>query len=185
MVVCLRVLKESNKSRFYSYSARKSALIISHITFRDCRVHSFSDNLSRNSCKHLLSTLKPCPPSPPSLVALIPVSKLKYAWKWNILTIVLLGRLKQWYGSSPLVYITNSVVKIFNLNERVTKNIELTSKVIVFPVKVVTKIFSRENRSKSNYAKFLCLNVTKKGVQMQDYCLNFEACKTAAESQTR
>ena len=59
MVVCLRVLKESNKSRFYSYSARKSALIISHITFRDCRVHSFSDNLSRNSCKHLLSTLKP------------------------------------------------------------------------------------------------------------------------------
>ena len=50
MDVCLRVLKESNKSRFDSYSVRKSALIISHITFRDCRVHSFSDNLSRNSC---------------------------------------------------------------------------------------------------------------------------------------
>ena len=50
MDVCFRVLKESNKSRFYSYSVRKSALIISHITFRDCRVHSFSDNLSRNSC---------------------------------------------------------------------------------------------------------------------------------------
>ena len=48
--VCLRVLKESNKSRFDSYGVRKSALIISHITFRDCRVHSFSDNLSRNSC---------------------------------------------------------------------------------------------------------------------------------------
>ena len=48
--VCLRVLKESNKSRFDSYSVRKSALIISHITFRDCRVQSFSDNLSRNSC---------------------------------------------------------------------------------------------------------------------------------------
>ena len=48
--VCLRVLKESNKSRFDSYSVRKSALIISHITFRDCRVHSFCDNLSRNSC---------------------------------------------------------------------------------------------------------------------------------------
>ena len=52
MDVCLRVLEESNKSRFDSYSVRKSALIISHITFRDCRVHSFSDNLSRNSCIH-------------------------------------------------------------------------------------------------------------------------------------
>ena len=50
MDVCLRVLKKSNKSRFDSYSVRNSVLIISHITFRDCRVHSFSDNLSRNSC---------------------------------------------------------------------------------------------------------------------------------------
>ena len=48
--ICLRVLKESNKSRFDSYSVRNSVLIISHITFRDCRVHIFSDNLSRNSC---------------------------------------------------------------------------------------------------------------------------------------
>ena len=32
------------------YSVRNSVLIISHITFRDCRVHMFSDNLSRNSC---------------------------------------------------------------------------------------------------------------------------------------
>ena len=53
MDVCLRVLKESNKSRFDSYSVRNSALIISHITFRDCHVHSFSDNLSRNSCIHV------------------------------------------------------------------------------------------------------------------------------------
>ena len=30
--------------------ARNSVLIISHITFRDCRVHIFSDNLSRNNC---------------------------------------------------------------------------------------------------------------------------------------
>ena len=45
MDVCLRGLKESNKSRFDSY-----ILIISQITFRDCRVHSFCDNLSRNSC---------------------------------------------------------------------------------------------------------------------------------------
>ena len=48
--VCLRVLKESNKSRFDSYSVRSSVLIISHITYRDCRVHISSDNLSRNSC---------------------------------------------------------------------------------------------------------------------------------------
>ena len=55
-----RVLKESNKSRVDGYSVRNSVLIISHITFRDCRVpgwhmrvHSFSDNLSRNSCIQL------------------------------------------------------------------------------------------------------------------------------------
>ena len=41
MVVCLRVLKESNKSRFDSYSVRNSVLIISPLTFRDCRVHIF------------------------------------------------------------------------------------------------------------------------------------------------
>ena len=50
MDVCLRVLKESNKSRFDSYSVRNSELIVSHITFRDCRVYIFSDNFSRNSC---------------------------------------------------------------------------------------------------------------------------------------
>ena len=37
--MCLRVLKESNKSRFNSYSrVRNSVSIISHITFSDCRV---------------------------------------------------------------------------------------------------------------------------------------------------
>ena len=46
----VRVLKESNKSRFASCSVRNSILIISHITFRDCRAHIFSDNLSQNSC---------------------------------------------------------------------------------------------------------------------------------------
>ena len=50
MDICLRVLKESNKSRFDSYSVRNSVLIISHITFWDCRVHIFSDNLSQFSC---------------------------------------------------------------------------------------------------------------------------------------
>ena len=32
---------------------RNSALIISHVTFWDCRVHIVSDNLSRNSCVYL------------------------------------------------------------------------------------------------------------------------------------
>ena len=44
----LRLLKESN--RFDSNSVWNSVLIISHITFRVCHVHIFSDNLSRNSC---------------------------------------------------------------------------------------------------------------------------------------
>ena len=46
MDVCLCVLKESNKRRFDSYRVRNSVLIISHITFRDCGVHIFADNLS-------------------------------------------------------------------------------------------------------------------------------------------
>ena len=37
----LRVLTESVKSKFDSYSVRNSVLIISHITFRDCHVHIF------------------------------------------------------------------------------------------------------------------------------------------------
>ena len=41
MDICLRVLKESNKSKFDSYSVRNIVLIISHITFWDCRVHIF------------------------------------------------------------------------------------------------------------------------------------------------
>ena len=48
--ICLRVLKESNKSRFDSYRVTNSVLVISQITFRDCWVHIFSDILSRNSC---------------------------------------------------------------------------------------------------------------------------------------
>ena len=51
MDVCLRVLKESNESRFDSYSVRKSVLVISHFTFVAC---SFSHNLSRNSCMFCL-----------------------------------------------------------------------------------------------------------------------------------
>ena len=55
--VCLRVLKESNKRSFDSYSVSNSVLIISHITFRDCRMHIFADNLSRNSCIHSYTRL--------------------------------------------------------------------------------------------------------------------------------
>ena len=44
------LLKESNKRKFDSCSVRNGVLIISHVTFRDYRVHIFSDNLSRNSC---------------------------------------------------------------------------------------------------------------------------------------
>ena len=51
--VCLRMLNESNNRKFDSYSVRNRVFTISHIiTFQDCRVHSFSDNLSRESCKY-------------------------------------------------------------------------------------------------------------------------------------
>ena len=50
MDLCLRVLKESNKSGFDSCKGGNSVLIIFRITFRDCRVYILSDNPSRNSC---------------------------------------------------------------------------------------------------------------------------------------
>ena len=66
MDVCLRVLKESNKSRFDSYSVRKSALIISHITFRVVACTVFSTTFLEiavyaYSCRicHLLSHVLP------------------------------------------------------------------------------------------------------------------------------
>ena len=59
MDVCLRMLKESDKTRLDSYSVRNSVLIRSHIIFRDCRVHIYSDSLSRNSC-----ILLKCPDKP-------------------------------------------------------------------------------------------------------------------------
>ena len=52
MDLFLWVLKESNKSRFDGYSVRNIVLIISHVTFRDCCVHIFSDYLSWNNCMH-------------------------------------------------------------------------------------------------------------------------------------
>ena len=43
--------KQQILSKFDSYSFQDtSVLIISHITFWDCRVHSFCHNLSQNSC---------------------------------------------------------------------------------------------------------------------------------------
>ena len=68
MDICLRLLKKSKKSRFDSYSVRNSVLIISHITFRDCRVHFFSDNLSRSSCIQNARML---------LITAVPVSDLE------------------------------------------------------------------------------------------------------------
>ena len=62
MDVCLRVLKESNKRRFDSYSVRNIVLVISHITFWDYRVHIVSDNLSRNSCIQLVLIHTHLPP---------------------------------------------------------------------------------------------------------------------------
>ena len=50
MEMCLRVLKESTKVGSTATIVRNIVLIISNITFRDCRVHTFSDNLSRKSC---------------------------------------------------------------------------------------------------------------------------------------
>ena len=47
MDVCLRVLKESNKSRFDSYSVRNSVLINPILPFGIVACTSFSDNLSR------------------------------------------------------------------------------------------------------------------------------------------
>ena len=47
MGLCLQVFKENNKSIVDSDSVRDSVLIISHITFRDCRVQFFPANLFR------------------------------------------------------------------------------------------------------------------------------------------
>ena len=51
MDVCLRVLKESNKSRFDSLQCQEQC--IDHISYYLSgllRVHFFPDNLPRNSC---------------------------------------------------------------------------------------------------------------------------------------
>ena len=67
----LRMLTESDNRRFDSYSVRNSVLIISHITFRDCRVHIFSDNLSRNTVKFRKEAppcISPSKYTPPTLV---------------------------------------------------------------------------------------------------------------------
>ena len=51
-------MKGKQKSLVDSDSVRNSVLIISHITFRDCRVHIFSDNLSRKSCINSVELLR-------------------------------------------------------------------------------------------------------------------------------
>ena len=42
--------KGKQENRLDSYSARNSVLIISHVTFRDCRVQFFFQQLSQNTC---------------------------------------------------------------------------------------------------------------------------------------
>ena len=73
MDICLRVLKESNKRRFDSYNVRNSELIVSHIIFRDFRVHIFSDNLSRNSC------IQFTPGKPYPLISLCTINSVGYS----------------------------------------------------------------------------------------------------------
>ena len=58
MDICLRVLKESKKSRFDSYSVRNSVLIISRITFRDSRVHFFPTTFLEVAVYQLGSKIK-------------------------------------------------------------------------------------------------------------------------------
>ena len=50
-------MSASAKGKQQNSSVRDSALNISHITFRDCQVHVFSDNLSRNSCMYFYLNL--------------------------------------------------------------------------------------------------------------------------------
>ena len=83
MEMCFRVLKESNKSRFDSYSRQEqfnSVLIISNITFRDCRVHIFSDNLSRN---RLYTALVLCKNLMELLVCLLVVKNKSISFRWE------------------------------------------------------------------------------------------------------
>ena len=51
-------MSASAKGKQQNSSVRDSVLNISHITFRDCRVHIFSDNLSRNSCMNYYLNIK-------------------------------------------------------------------------------------------------------------------------------
>ena len=51
-------MSASAKGKQQNSSVMDSVLNISHITFRDCRVHIFSDNLSRNSCMYFYLNLK-------------------------------------------------------------------------------------------------------------------------------
>ena len=51
-------MSASAKGKQQNSSVRDSVLNISHITFRDCRVQIFSDNLSRNSCMNYYLNIK-------------------------------------------------------------------------------------------------------------------------------
>ena len=59
MKMCLRVLKESNKSRFDSYSRQEQC--VDHIPYylSGLSCAHFFDNLSQNSCIHVLGDESP------------------------------------------------------------------------------------------------------------------------------
>ena len=58
MDICLLVVKESNKSRFDSYSVRNSVLLISYITFRDCACTFFPTTFLEIAVYQLGSKIK-------------------------------------------------------------------------------------------------------------------------------
>ena len=114
MDVCLRVTKESNKSRFNSYSVRKIVLIISHFTFRDCRLHFFSDSLSRNSSIHrncLLISSEQCPINRSLLI--ISVSVILGRLPYSPLLVLCSFQETPRTALSILVYVPSSLFLIF------------------------------------------------------------------------
>ena len=58
MDICLLVVKESNKSRFDSYSVRNSVLLISYITFRECACTFFPTTFLEIAVYQLGSKIK-------------------------------------------------------------------------------------------------------------------------------
>ena len=107
----LQVVKEINKSMFIRYSVTNHVLIITHITFWDCRMHIFSDNLSRNSYMYINSS-NIIPTSPKNKPRMFVIGKivlpclgwrLTYCNSWMCLNtrgVVLAGARSGWTSTS-------------------------------------------------------------------------------------